>query len=268
MNERRRRSDDASGPPLRARDRGSSGTPRRPGPPGRHRVAALVGFVLLTAALAGVLSVASSLPADEPLALGVVELVDAPGPLPARRCTLAPHDDRPEEIRAAHIAGAWVSSEAVTSCPAAFDRRQVRFVGEVIGEALARNGGSWVLVNDDAYALEVGPLGSHRELRGTNRGLSVWLPDPLPDRLSTFGRPGHLGDVVEVEGTILRDDPDDGGGLTLRAERLRVVRSGAAVPQQLHLPTIALALVTSLLAVAAFAGRRRSQRVGPPRHAA
>jgi hypothetical protein len=68
----------------------------------------------------------------------------------------------------------------VTSCPAAYDGHRVTYVGELVGDLLRREGGAWVLVNDDDYALRVGPLPAHPELRGTNSGLSVWLPDPLP----------------------------------------------------------------------------------------
>jgi hypothetical protein len=94
--------------------------------------------------------------------------------------------DRPVET-----IGRRVTSELVVSCPTRFDGHQVTYVGEAVGDLLVRDGGAWVLVKGDDYALEVGPLPGHRDRRGTNAGLSVWLPNPLSERLTGLGRPAH-----------------------------------------------------------------------------
>lgn len=107
------------------------------------------------------------------------------------------------------------SSREVVACPQAFDQRVVTYVGEVIGDVLRRQGGAWLLVNDDAYSLGAGPLGSHRQYAGTNSGLAVWLPDTLPPLEPGWAR--TRGTIIEVTGRLWRADPQDGGGLTLRA---------------------------------------------------
>ncbi len=152
--------------------------------------------------------------------------------------------------------GARVSSVQVVACPLAFDQRDVTFVGEAVGDVLHRSGGAWVQLNDDAYALEVGPLVGHREHSGFNSGLSVWLPDGLHEQVSEVGGPATRGDVVLVRGTLHRADPHDGGGITIRAEHLEVLAGSVTVDPPLHTVQVAVALVLAALALAAIAWAR------------
>jgi hypothetical protein len=151
-----------------------------------------------------------------------------------------------------------ITSELVLACPVAFDQARVTYVGEVVGDLLRRDGGAWVLINDDDYALEVGPLPGHRDLRGTNSGLTVWLPDGLADAVNGLGRPNQRGDLVQVSGRIVRTDPSDGGGLTLRADQLQVVEPARPVEEPLDLPQLWFALGASLLGATLWLLRRRA----------
>ena len=152
-------------------------------------------------------------------------------------------------------AGARVTSSVVLRCPAAMDGAWVTYVGEVVGDVLRRRDGAWVLLNDDAYALSIGPLPAHATLAGTNTGLPVWLPEAFLGELSEPGRPGRRGDVVAVTGRVVRVDPEDAGGLTLRADALRVVAPGVDVGEPLDVPRLVLAV--TLLVLAAVVRRRR-----------
>jgi hypothetical protein len=152
--------------------------------------------------------------------------------------------------------GHRVTSTQVLGCPAAFDGRSVTFVGELVGDLLTRDGGAWVLVNDDDYALELGPLPSHRDRRGTNTGLSVWLPDRLHRQVTGLGGPGQRGDLVRIDGVVRRADPSDGGGLTLRADGLEVLSPAAPVEEPLNVAQVWLAVGALATAVAVWSGRR------------
>ena len=138
-----------------------------------------------------------------------------------------------------------------------FDEAPVVVVGEVVGDVIRRAGGSWVQLNDDPYALEVGPLPITGAQAGASAGLPVWMPDPLDDGL-TAGRSDRRGDVLEVRGTFLRTDEGDGGGTSVRADGVRVlapaVTRGEAVAPRAVLVTLALA------AAAAAAWARRGAR--------
>jgi hypothetical protein len=151
-----------------------------------------------------------------------------------------------------------VSAAAVVSCPTRFDGEIVTYVGELVGDLLHRDGGAWVLVNDDDYALAVGPLPAQRDHRGTNSGLSVWLPDEHLDRVTGLGRPGQRGDVVQIEGHITRTDPDDGGGLTLRANDLEVLQPSERFADPLDVPQAVLAVTAFAISVILWVLRRRA----------
>jgi hypothetical protein len=177
-----------------------------------------------------------------------------------RTCTRHVDDPTADEIIGEFTPGGRVSSSQVYACPSAFDGFRVTFVGEAIGEVLRRDGGAWVQVNDDDYALQVGPIGAHLEQRGFNTGLSVWLPDGLHERIGGVGRPELRGDVVALEGVLLRADPDDGGGITLRADRLEVLATAQEVPEVFHHIQALVAAVLGILAFASLVWSRRARQ--------
>jgi hypothetical protein len=174
------------------------------------------------------------------------------------QCIRRHGDEGLENVREEFDEGGRVSSTQVYLCPAAFDDVAVTYVGEVVGELLPREGGVWAQVNDDAYALEHGPLVGHRERDGFNTGMPVWLPDGLHEEIDDVGRPARRGDVVLLQGRIRRADPDDGGTLTLRAESLEVLAASIDVEDPFHLPQ---AIVAAVLAVAAAGSVLWARRV-------
>jgi hypothetical protein len=165
------------------------------------------------------------------------------------------------EIREGVRPGGRVSSTQVHLCPSAFDGLEVTYVGEVVGDILRRRGGAWVQVNDDDYALVNGPVIGHRERAGFNTGLSVWLEGDLADRIEQPGRAAVRGDVVLLQGTLLRADPDDGGGTTLRVHTMRTLAGPLEIEPPLHTVQLWVAVVLSLAALGAtlFAHVRRER---------
>lgn len=178
----------------------------------------------------------------------------------AYSCLRQADDPRTAELRDRFPAGGRIASAQIFQCPAAFDDRPVLYIGEVVGEILRRRGGAWVQVNDDAYALESGPLVGHGERTGFNSGLAVWLPDGLHEQIGTVGRSEQRGDIVRVRGTLLRTDPDDGGGITIRAEELEVVAQGVRVEDPLHVPQLVIALILAGLTLATVVWSRGGLR--------
>jgi len=184
-----------------------------------------------------------------------VPLVDEP-----LRCTRTDVRADIDDLRRQLRPGGRLTSAVVHGCPRLLDGKDVIYIGEVVGDVLRRSGGAWVLVNDDAYALEVGPLGPHRERRGFNTGLAVWLPDGQHEQLGDPGRHGNRGDIVRIEGVFHRADPADGGGITVRAERLEVLATATRVHEPLDLPLIIAAAVAAVLASGAWGWDRRRTR--------
>jgi hypothetical protein len=65
---------------------------------------------------------------------------------------------------------------------------------------------------------------------------------------------------VRVEGVLNRSDPNDGGGITLRATSLEILAPSARVDEPLNLPLITAAGIAVLLALAAWGWDRRRTR--------
>lgn len=152
-----------------------------------------------------------------------------------------------------------VSSAAVNSCPDAFDGQVVVYFGEVVGDILQRDEGTWLLVNDDDYALEVGPLAGHVDFRGTNSGLAVWMPRELSALADEPGNASRRGDILRIEGVVRRTDPSDGGGLTLRALDAELVVQAQYIQTPINRVQLGLAIAFTLIAGGVLVWDRRSR---------
>jgi hypothetical protein len=233
--------------------------PRTEAPRRRQRTRRLLVAVVLGVAL--VLAGAEALLRAKP----TVEVQDLRVDAPAlalrdvRTCSRGTDEATVAEIQNEFVPGGRVSSAQVYACPSAYDGLRVAFVGEAIGEVLPRRDGAWVQVNDDDYALEVGPIGAHVEQRGFSSGMSVWLPDGLHEALEV-GRHERRGDVVLVVGALFQADPDDGGGITLRADQLEVLAPSVEVPEVLHALQAWVAGVLATVALASMVWARRARQ--------
>lgn len=222
----------------------------------------IVPVVLLIAIAAGTQALVALAPGEAAADLTVRGV--PPPALPERECRRDAGDRIADTIRADHPARGRVTSTQVLSCPAGYDGLLVTYAGELVGDLLHRDTGAWVLVNDDAYALERGPLPAHRRSGGgTNSGLSVWLPAPLAARVDDpgeLGRPGRRGVVVLLTGTVQRADGQDGGRVSLRATSMSRLAPAATLSAPLHRPQ-AIVAGGLLVAVAGLVVvRRRSAR--------
>lgn len=233
-------------------------TPRIPHRRGHTRWLMIWPATVLALVVVGVIALEAAGPGSGPQLEPVGDLPPVAVP-DVRTCTRS-DETTIEEIRDQHRdTPGRITSTQVYACPQAFDHQQVQYAGEVVGELLDRRGGAWAHVNDDRYALEVGPLVGHRELDGFNSGLAVWLPDGLHETIDGVGRPGRRGDVLLIEGAILQADPHDGGGITLRAERVERVAESVTVDDPLHTLQAVVAAILALVAAAAVLWARRSR---------
>ena len=236
--------------------RASHRPPRRRGRTRWLLVTPVVGLTLIVAFVVGLEALAPTVESGDRRVEGVPPLAS----VDERPCTRQIQEGIAEELRDGFPRAGRISSTQVILCPRGYDGLTVTFVGEVVGDVLPRPGGAWAQVNDDAYALEVGPLVGHRELDGFNTGLAVWLPDGLHEQIEAPGRPGRRGDVILVRGTLFQADPDDGGGLTIRAEELETLAAPLEVEDPLHIPQLIAAVVLALLAVTSVFWSRRIAR--------
>lgn len=233
----------------------------RPSPSrrGRTRWLMIVPLTGLAIVIAGIVALEAAAPVAEPIERGVQGLPPL-GVEDDRICRRSVDDQTVTEIRESFTPGERVSSSQVHRCPAAFDDLEVAYAGEVIGDVLERDGGAWVQVNDDAYALETGPLIDHRQQSGFNTGMSVWLPAGLHERIGGVGDANRRGDVILVRGTLDRTDPDDGGGITVRADQIQILAPSAEIEAPVHVLQATVAGLLAAIALVSVVWARRVAR--------
>ena len=214
-----------------------------------------VGQVTLVQALAGAVAVVLAVAAIVAGAHALVPggTLSAPLDAPAGEgdpCQLPPRDSGPIEVRAS----------ALVECPDDYDARPVIYTGEAVRAVLQRSGRSWLHLNDDSYALDLGPLPEHRTAVGGNSGIPVSIPSSAVGLVDEVGDHEAHGTILRVTGDFRRADPDDGGGPSIHAETVEVVRPGRPLRHGMSGLRVAVAALLGTLALAVTTARRRSQR--------
>jgi hypothetical protein len=206
----------------------SQGGPTRGGPTGQpvSRWKVLAGALLLALFITGLVAAMEALryPHD---AMAPAQ----PEPAADPRDPIVCEDPIPREGQIRTTGGAQrrlrrVTSNELYDCPQTFDGSLVRYRGEVIGGVLRRQEGAWVHLNDDIYAGDVGPLPAHRDFRGGNAGVGVFIPHALAEQISHVGGPRDRGDILEVTGTFHRVDAATGEVAIVRAAQGTVTAGG------------------------------------------
>lgn len=197
-------------------------------PVARGRV--LLASLLIVGGLAGIVTLAELLrhplpdtapggpPADEPAGDPRAEVTcDEPVPREGQ--------ERSDED-AASASRQFVRSNELYDCPQQFDGRRVRYRGEVVGAILRRADGAWVQLNDDVYADALGPLPAHRDFRGGNAGVGVFVSHQVADAIDAIGGPGERGDILEISGVFHRVDPATAEVAIIRSSEASVSAAG------------------------------------------
>lgn len=153
-----------------------------------------------------------------------------------------------------------VISNELYDCPQTWDGRTVRYRGEVVGAVLHRRAGAWVQLNDDVYGDEAGPLPAHRDYRGGNAGVGVFLPSELAETITFVGGAQAQGDVLEVTGTFHRVDPSSREVGVLVVSSGRVVEPGEVFVDPPLNDRRNVAVVLAALALGAIAAERLAAR--------
>lgn len=182
----------------------------------------LAGALVLGLFVAGIVATTEALRYPHPTSAAATVPVPRPEPASDPRDPIECEDPIPREGQIRVTDGGDEALRKVTSselydCPQTFDGALVRYRGEVVGAVLRRNEGAWVHLNDDVYAGDIGPLPAHRDYRGGNGGIGVFISHELARQIARVGGPRDRGDVVEVLARFHRVDAATGEVAILRA---------------------------------------------------
>lgn len=153
-----------------------------------------------------------------------------------------------------------VASDELFECPGSYDGVLVSYEGEAVRAVLDRGVEAWLHLNDDRYALDLGPLPQHRTAVGGNSGVPVLVPAAVADAVRFVGDGRHRGDVVEVTGVFRRAHPADGGGPAIRADDGSVTRRGGPTARPVDPARAVVAVVVCAAALVAAAAARTRVR--------
>ncbi len=202
--------------------------------------------------LAGLLAVCA-------LGVAVVVALTATGdPVPAdfRPAPVPSSEDCPDAP-----ADGVVSSAELLACPDVYDDAEVVVEGEVVGAVLRREGGAWLQVNDDAYALALGPLPVSGVRAGANTSIAAFVPESVADGIRSAGGADRVGDRLRLTGTYRSADPGDAGAPALRATTAELLLPGRPIERRAGPGRVAAAAVSAAVAgVLVLAARRAGRR--------
>ncbi|MEE8638503.1 MAG: DNA-binding protein [Candidatus Margulisiibacteriota bacterium] len=97
-----------------------------------------------------------------------------------------------------------------------YDGARIEYVGEVIGDLMARGEYVWLNVNDGS------------------RAIGIWAPKKLVGNIKTKGDYNHIGDKIKVVGVFHRACPEHGGDLDIHAEKIFVLEEGSKIEHPIN----------------------------------
>jgi hypothetical protein len=104
-----------------------------------------------------------------------------------------------------------VSSTDLIENALALDGQTVVYTGEAIGDLMPRGDHAWVNLSDGSNAI------------------GVWIDADMLRTVSTMGRYGQVGDILQVTGVFHRACQEHGGDMDLHAEQIVVLQKGHTV---------------------------------------
>ena len=89
-----------------------------------------------------------------------------------------------------------------------YDKKEVIYSGEVIGDIMKRGGYAWINVSDGSNAI------------------GIWIPFEETEKIEYTGQYRYKGDTVKIIGIFNRACPEHGGDLDIHAKSIEVIERG------------------------------------------
>jgi hypothetical protein len=124
-----------------------------------------------------------------------------------------------------------VTSDDLINNAKDYDKKEVVYSGEVIGDIMKRGENTWINVSD-----------------GTN-AIGIWIATEEAKEVKYEGKYSFTGDTVKVTGMFNRACPEHGGDLDIHASKLDVEKQGHVDIKKINYKFILISVILLVVAL-------------------
>jgi hypothetical protein len=124
-----------------------------------------------------------------------------------------------------------VTSDELINRAKEYDKKEVIYSGEAIGDIMERDQYGWINVSDG------------------NNAIGIWLPVAEIEKIKYTGQYKYTGDAVRVEGIFNQACPEHGGDLDIHAKTIEVVKKGFETKRKLNFSNLLVGAILFIIAL-------------------
>ena len=112
-----------------------------------------------------------------------------------------------------------------------YDKKEVIYSGEVIGDIMKRDEYAWINVSDGDNAI------------------GIWLPFEETKKIEYTGQYRYRGDIVKITGIFNRACPEHGGDLDIHAKSIEVMERGYEIKRNINFYGLLTGIILFIIAM-------------------
>jgi aspartyl/asparaginyl-tRNA synthetase len=124
-----------------------------------------------------------------------------------------------------------VTSDELISKAKEYDKKEVVYTGEMVGDIMQRGQYAWINISDG------------------NNAVGIWLPYDQTKQIKYKGSYDFIGDTIRVTGTFNRACAEHGGDFDIHAKKIEVVKEGHRVIRTVNYQNFYIAAGLFILAL-------------------
>ena len=112
-----------------------------------------------------------------------------------------------------------------------YDKKEVVYTGEMVGDIMQRGQYAWINVSDGSNAV------------------GIWLPYEETKQIKYKGTYDFIGDTIKITGIFNRACAEHGGDLDIHAKKIEIVKEGHRIIRCINYQKFYIAIVLLLVAL-------------------
>jgi hypothetical protein len=124
-----------------------------------------------------------------------------------------------------------ITSDELINRAKEYDKKEVVYSGEAIGDIMKRDQYGWINVSDG------------------NNAIGIWLPFAETEKIEYTGQYKYTGDTVRIEGIFNNACSEHGGDLDIHAKSVEVVKKGFETKRKLNFSYLLAGAILFIIAL-------------------